>query len=120
MSTVAKLKDVKYVYKILLPSEWEKLKENGTFSGSMLDLNDGYIHLSMNTQVNKTLNKYFQDIEQVIILQIDYSKIENNIKWESSSNGEIFPHLYQLNIEYSFICDSTQVSPLGEPKKYLP
>jgi Protein of unknown function (DUF952) len=43
-----------FVYKILTEEQWLTLKNNGKFTGSPVDLKDGYIHLSSKDTVEKT------------------------------------------------------------------
>ena len=85
------------LYKVLRPFEWDEFQKNKIFKGSAHDLRDGFIHLSLETQLEFVINNFFQDENQIYILSFD--KLDN-IKWEEASNGEKFPHLYDtLKIE---------------------
>lgn len=85
-----------YIYKILTQEQWALIQKNGLNyqNGSELDQKDGYLHLSTATQVERVARKYFASLENGIILQIDYSKVEDLVKWEPNSSGELFPHIY--------------------------
>ena len=48
------MSDPQFVYKILTEDQWQVLESTGTFKGSPVDLQDGYIHLSAADSVEKT------------------------------------------------------------------
>jgi uncharacterized protein (DUF952 family) len=90
----------KFIYKICLNSEWVDAQKNNIFNGSKKDIIDGYIHFSNKDQVESTLNKYFININNLILLKVETSKLKKLV-WEKSSGGLFFPHLYSLlNIKY--------------------
>lgn len=85
-------------YKILTVSEYDSYLKGKDFMGSATDLKDGFIHLSTELQLERTLNKYFSGQPMVYILKINLDLVNNQIKWEKASNGDIYPHLYQQAI----------------------
>lgn len=60
----------------------------------------GFIHCSTLSQTEDSLNKYFKDIDTVIILIIDIKKLKSKLKFEQPSSpedtriNELFPHIY--------------------------
>lgn len=83
------------IYKILTCAEWTILQNTKKFQGTQLDIRDGYIHMSKNMeQVNRVKNKYYKDT-QIVLVHIDSSKIPN-LKYEEISNGDTYPHLYEI------------------------
>ena len=74
--------------------EWEHFKKEKRFYGNAFDLESGFIHLSTKSQLKDTINRYFQDQKNIVILQICETRIKQNVKWEISRNNQIFPHLY--------------------------
>ena len=74
--------------------EWEHFKKEKRFYGNAFDLESGFIHLSTKSQLEATINRYFQDQKNIVILQICETRIKENVKWEISRNNQIFPHLY--------------------------
>ena len=74
--------------------EWIAFKKEKKFYGNAFDLESGFIHLSTRSQIKDTINKYFQDQKDLVILKIYETKIKENIKWEISRNNQLFPHLY--------------------------
>ena len=85
--------DFKYVYKICTIDEWNHAKKNGQFKGTKKDIEDGFIHFSDRKQIKGTLNKFFFQKDNLILLKVDASKLKNLI-YEQISDGSMFPHLY--------------------------
>ena len=83
----------KFVYKICTKSEWQEVKSKGQLTGSKKDLEDGFIHFSGEEQVEGTLNKYYLNQKDLILLKVDTLKLDHLI-WEQASDGNMFPHLY--------------------------
>ena len=63
-----------FVYKICTKSEWSEAKQKNVFKGTALDLKDGYIHFSDKDQVKQTLNKFYLNQTNLIILKVDALK----------------------------------------------
>ena len=82
------------VYKILQRAEWVAACERGTYTGSVDDLRDGFIHLSSATQLSGTARKYFVGIPGLVIIAFRSEDLGSALTWERSRGGELFPHLY--------------------------
>ena len=85
--------NLKFVYKICTKLEWQNIKTKGQLIGSKKDLEDGYIHFSGEDQVEGTLNKFYSNQKDLILLKVDTLKLDHLI-WEQTSDGNMFPHLY--------------------------
>jgi len=83
-----------YIYKVLTPAQWESFQASGPFTGSPVDLEDGYIHMSCAAQLKETMDKWYADQTEVAVLKIQASAIEDNLKYEVSRGGAEFPHLF--------------------------
>ena len=91
------------VYKILSIREWDDAQKTG-YINTDLDKKDGFIHFSNANQLAASLELYFSDHEEVILLLPCMRKIESNLKYELSDAGSrrkgFFAHLYgDLKIE---------------------
>ena len=97
--------NLKYIFKILDKEDWNKAKNNGIYSGSSKDLEDGYIHFSAEDQVKETLKKYYEKKKNLILLKVHTLNLKHLV-WENASNGEMYPHLYSnldtKNVEDEF------------------
>ena len=85
------------VYKILSIEEWDKAQKSG-FINTDLDINDGFIHFSTASQLATSLELYFSNHQEVILLLPNMKKIGANLKYEStkpdSKRKGFFAHLY--------------------------
>jgi ornithine lipid ester-linked acyl 2-hydroxylase len=81
-------------YKILTADQWARFEADGHFDGAPVDHADGYIHLSAQDQLQGTLDKHFAGQESLVIVQVDLTMLGDDIRWEISRGGELFPHLY--------------------------
>ena len=63
------------VYKILRANEWETASNTGKIVTD-LDNVDGFIHLSTAVQLAATLSFFFQDSDEVFLLQLDLEKLD--------------------------------------------
>jgi len=97
--------NLEFIFKVIDKEEWQKAKHTGTYDGSDKDKKDGYIHFSEEDQVPETLNKYYKNIENLVLLKVNAFKLEH-LLWEQASNGDMYPHLYSpldiKNVEEEF------------------
>jgi uncharacterized protein (DUF952 family) len=80
-------------YKILTAAQWAQFNADGFFDGAPVDHADGYIHLSTADQCAETLDKHFAGQVGLIIAAIDLTAL-NDVRWEASRGGALFPHVY--------------------------
>ncbi len=83
------------IYKIFRAIEWTNLRVDGTTIGAPIDINDGYIHFSTAKQVKETATKYFADLDDLFLIAVDKNTLGDDLKWEPSRGGVLFPHLYR-------------------------
>lgn len=107
----------KVIYKIVTPAQWAIAESNGEFHGAPIDLKDGYIHFSTPQQVRETVEKHFQGQAQLLIVSVDADQLGDELKWEPSRGGDLFPHLYGCLAMASVI--SVEELPLGECGKHI-
>jgi uncharacterized protein (DUF952 family) len=82
------------VYKICSRAALQEARKSGRFDGSADDARDGFIHLSAASQVAGTLAKYFAGQRGLVLLAVDPERLGQQLRWERSRGGELFPHLY--------------------------
>ena len=80
------------IYKICPAKIWQQAEKVNFFSGSGIDLADGYIHFSTAVQVAETARLHFAGQTDLILVEVDSTAIK--IVWEESRDGRLFPHLY--------------------------
>ncbi len=82
------------IYKIMDKTTWNSAKNIGEFTGSIHDKRDGFIHFSTKEQLAGTLAKHYQGQHELILLAFSANDFGENLKWEPSRDGALFPHLY--------------------------
>jgi uncharacterized protein (DUF952 family) len=82
------------IYKILRHAEWLDAQARGVFSGSADDRRDRFIHFSTAEQVRGTLERHFAGERDLVVLEVDSVSLGDELKWEASRGGALFPHLY--------------------------
>lgn len=82
------------IYKILSGAEWREAERAGAFRGAGIDLRDGYIHFSTPEQAAETAAKHFAGQRDLVVVAVDAERLGDQLKWEVSRGGALFPHLY--------------------------
>ena len=92
----------KLIYKICPASLWEQAESEGVFHGAPVDASDGFIHFSTAQQLSETAAKHFADQDNLLLITVATEPLGEQLKWEPSRGGELFPHLYApLNLEHA-------------------
>lgn len=82
------------IYKILPAVDWEAARSAGRFTGSAVDLADGYIHFSTAAQAPETAARHFAGQDGLVVLEVEGDDLGEALRWEPSRGGDLFPHLY--------------------------
>lgn len=83
------------IYKIFRADEWANLQDQGASDGAPIDASDGFVHFSTAEQVAETAAKHFAGVEGLTLLACDADAMGDDLKWEVSRGGALFPHLYR-------------------------
>lgn len=84
------------IYRIIPETEWSEALKCGKFQGSALDIADGFIHFSTKDTVAETLAVHFAGQDGLKLLLVPVASVQQNLRWEVSRNGALFPHLYNV------------------------
>lgn len=106
-------------YKIETRSAWAKAQSDGVYTGSALDVTDGFIHLSALDQVRTTLTLWFMGQPDLILAKIDLAPLGDTVVWEASRGGALFPHIYGP-IPMSVVQDVIDLPLLADGSHNLP
>lgn len=103
------------IYKLLPTADWRDAQRLGRYDGSAVDRQDGFIHFSAGSQVVETAARHFADQTGLTLLTVDPQRLGDDLRWEPSRGGALFPHLYgPLPIEavtaVAVLPDSTPVA----------
>ena len=83
------------IYKVIDKDVWAAAKAVGEFTGAAIDIQDVYIHLSTTDQVVETVQKHFAGQDNLLLLSVATAGMGDELKWETSRNDQLFPHLYR-------------------------
>jgi uncharacterized protein (DUF952 family) len=82
------------IYKIAPAALWAEAERSGAFAGSPADRADGYIHFSTRDQAAETAARHFAGQADLVLIAVDAGRLGDELKWEASRGGALFPHLY--------------------------
>ena len=82
------------VYHVCKREEWQAALAAGFYEGSSQDKADGFIHFSGLETVRASTAKHRAGQDKLILLVADANKLGDDLKWEESRGGMLFPHLY--------------------------
>ena len=87
------------IYHVVNKTSWQQALQQGFFEAPSL-ATEGFIHLSTKDQVAGVLQRYYQNQTDLLLLQVDESKLTAELKYEiAPSVNELFPHLFgRLNL----------------------
>ena len=81
------------IFKIVARAEW--MASSGDYDGSAHDKADGFLHFSTAEQLAQTLQLYYADADDLILVAVTAEACGDALKWErSESRDQDFPHLY--------------------------
>ena len=80
-------------YHITTPEQWAKFQNQDFYEAESLHT-EGFIHGSYPAQLEETMNLYYKNQPEVLLLDIDPSVLTATLVIETSRNGELFPHIY--------------------------
>lgn len=82
------------IFKIVHAREWNAAMKAGHYDGSAKDREDGFLHFSNADQLIGTLEKYYADAHDLVLVAVEADALSAALKWETSRDGALFPHLY--------------------------
>lgn len=80
------------IFKIVPAGVWRAAEAIGRFTGSPVDVRDGFIHFSTAVQVGETAARHFGGQTDLLLVAITTDGLD--LRWEPSRHGDPFPHLY--------------------------
>lgn len=73
---------------------WKEALKIGEYQADTLE-SEGFIHCCLPEQVQGVLEKWFQGVQGLLLLEIDPDRIKSRIKYENLEGGkDLFPHIY--------------------------
>lgn len=81
------------IFHICTSESWKAQDNSKEYVHPSLE-NEKFIHCSEQHQLQGVLNRYFQNQQNLLLLEINTEKVIPNIIYEKAPNGDIFPHIY--------------------------
>lgn len=82
------------IFKICHKAEWTQAERDGLYAGSTKDQEDHFMHFSTAEQVRGTLERYYADANDLVLVAVTADTLGPALKYEPSRDGALFPHLY--------------------------
>lgn len=83
-----------FIFHITSESEWSSARSVGSYLPENY-ARDGFIHCSFKDQVIPVANRFYRDINDLVLLKIDCDLVPAGIIEENLEGGEEnFPHIY--------------------------
>lgn len=82
------------IYKIATSASFAPARLAGHYAGMPIDGADGYMHFSTAAQLAETLRLHFKGQSDLVLLAVRAADLGNDLVWEQSRGGQLFPHLY--------------------------
>lgn len=87
------------IFHITTKQTWQEATEKGEYRGDTL-ASQGFIHCSTPEQVDEVAQYLFKGKADLVLLEIDETKVTPEIQYEDGGNGKLYPHIYgPLNID---------------------
>jgi glutathione S-transferase len=90
-------RDESPLYHLALAEDWAAAAPSGSYRVSTLgrSLDEvGFIHCSFAHQVQQTFDRFYRGRDDVVLLEIDPSRLGVPVVVEALDGDEAFPHLY--------------------------
>lgn len=109
-----------FIYKIATEAAYAPARATTSFAGMPIDAADGYMHFSTAEQLAETLRLHFKGQPDLVILAIRTADLGDDLVWEPSRGGALFPHLYNRPLPLSAVAWEAPVSVAEDGSCILP
>jgi glutathione S-transferase len=87
------------IFHLAVPDDWAAAFATGEYRMSTRGVTleqEGFIHCSTRAQLQDTSNRFYGDLDQLVVLTIDPRLVPSPIRWEPPAPGvdTLFPHIY--------------------------
>ena len=86
------------IYHLTDPTTWERSQAAGQHTGSTRNVDleqEGFIHCSTAEQWPATAERFYADVDELLLLHIDESALDAPLVYEQLGDApEPFPHVY--------------------------
>ena len=108
------------IYKIATATSLAPARHAGQYAGMPIDAADGYMHFSTAAQLAETLRLHFKGQSDLVLLAVRADALGDDLVWEPSRGGQLFPHLYGGPLDLSAVQWQETISVDAEGQCDLP
>ncbi|EFO80437.1 hypothetical protein OSCT_1662 [Oscillochloris trichoides DG-6] len=99
------------IYHIATRTDWDTSLATGIYITDSLH-REGFIHCSTHEQLAATAVRFFAGRDDLVLLQIDPTRLDVDLRYEEGEPGILFPHLYgPLDLSAVIAAHPFQVAP---------
>ena len=89
----------RYLFHLVTPRIFSNFRDAPTYFPPEF-AEEGFIHCCFEHQIPDIVERYFRDIPEILVLQIDTELLSPAVKLEMAPVGEEYPHVYgEINAE---------------------
>ena len=114
------MSDQTLIYKIATRAAYAPAENAASFAGMPIDAQDGYMHFSTKEQLGETLRLHFAGQDDLVLLAVRSADLGDDLVWEASRGGQMFPHLYNRPLPSSAIAWSAPMSVAADGSCVIP
>ncbi len=81
------------IYHIVTKADWTAQHDRPAYEAASL-VTEGFIHLSTRDQVAGVLERYYQNVPDLLLLHVDPARLTAELRYEAATNNDLFPHAY--------------------------
>ena len=87
------------IFHLAVPDDWATAFTTGEYRMSTRGVTleqEGFIHCSTRAQMQDTANRFYGDLDQLVVLTVDPQLVPSPIRWEPPAPDveTLFPHIY--------------------------
>lgn len=83
---------MKPIYHLVVPADWDAGATEPYRAASLAT--EGFIHCSYRQQVGWAANRFYAAVPELLVLEIDPTRLSSPVRDEDAGWGELFPHIY--------------------------
>ena len=108
------------IYHITSQTEWDQALNSGGYTPTSSS-EDGFIHCSDIYLVEGVANRFYKDLEDLIVLEIDPERTSMALVYENLEGGTtLFPHLYGSPLPVESVTDTFALNHDNQGNLHLP
>jgi uncharacterized protein (DUF952 family) len=86
------------LFHVAVPGDWAAAQSSGEYEWSTRGArfaDVGFVHLAYEHQVSGVIERYYRDLDEVVLLELDPDRVGGEIRVEAAApGGDEFPHSY--------------------------